>query len=420
MRENPNTFDVIVVGGGPSGMMAAGFAAKRGLRVLLLEKNAHLGDKLMATGGGRCNITNAEEDREILLGNYGEAKNFLYSSFAQFGVKDTFKFFEDRGLPLITEARKRVFPKSEQATDVFRVLEKFMHDGGVKVKSGAKVFKILTDENKIIGVLVGKEKYYTKSLVLATGGLSHPELGATGDGFDWLASLGHQVKKPSPDIVPLAVHEKWVKELSGISLSFMKITFFVNGIKKFSKTGKILFTHFGLSGPLILNSARLVKALLKEGIVTAKIDTYPDTNIGALEKEIIKTFDKNKNKTLKNILPEIAPDGLAKALTILLFKMGLEKKVHSITKEERREIIELLKALPLTITGLMGFDRAVVSDGGLLLQEIDTKTMRSRLHPNLYVTGDLLNITRPSGGFSLQLCWTTGAIAGQNVGMISE
>ncbi|MEK7635409.1 MAG: NAD(P)/FAD-dependent oxidoreductase [Patescibacteria group bacterium] len=416
MKENPNTFDVIVVGGGPSGMMAAGFAAKRGLKVLLLEKNARLGDKLMATGGGRCNITNAEEDRETLLRNYGEAKDFLYSAFAQFGVKETIHFFEDHDLPLKIEDKKRVFPKSGRATDVFQVLEKFMNKGGVVVKSDQRVLKILTNENKIIGVLVGKEKFYADSLILATGGLSRPELGASGEGFRWLESLGHKVKKPSPDIVPLAVSENWAKELSGISLPLMKITFFVNGLKKFSKKGSLLFTHFGISGPLILNSAKLVKPLLKEGAVTAQIDTYPDKNIGELEKEIIKTFDENKNKTLKNILTEIVPNGLAKILKTLFSNFDIEKKVHSVTKIERREIVELLKALPVTVTGLMGFDRAVVSDGGLELTEIDMKTMRSKLHPNLYVTGDLLNITRPSGGFSLQLCWTTGAIAGKNVG----
>lgn len=395
-------------------MMAAGFAAARGRRVLLIEKNERLGDKLKITGGGRCNITNAEEDRERFLQHYGTAKDFLYSPFSRFGVKDTFNFFERRGLPLVVQERKRVFPKTERAEDVFRVLEKFIREGGVTVRTGVRVTKILTEEGSVVGVQAGKEKLFTESLVLATGGLSHPELGASGDGFSWLRLLGHQVQEPSPDIVPLAVRESWVKEISGNSLSFMKITFFCDGVKQFTKKGKILFTHFGISGPLILNSAREVKSLLRSGVVTARIDAYPDTDLGSLERDLVRTFDRNKNRTLKNILPEIAPHGLAPALVILLSSLGLDTKVHSITREHRHRIALLLKALPLTIIRLMGFDRAVVSDGGVLLSEIDLKTMRSRIHPNLFVTGDLLNITRPSGGFSLQLCWTSGYIAGQN------
>ncbi len=414
LKKENNIYDVIVVGGGPSGMMAAGYSAKRGRRVLLLEKNEHLGDKLKATGGGRCNITNAEENQEILLNRYGSAKDFLYSPFAQFGVKETFAFFEERGLPLVIEAGKRVFPVSQRAEDVFLVLEKFMRENGVIIKSGVGVSEILKENEKIIGVVAGKEKYFSESLILATGGLSHPELGATGDGFSWLKSLGHQVKKPSPDIVPLSVPDLWVKELSGVSLSSMKISFFLDGVKKFSKTGPILFTHFGVSGPLILNSARQVKELLKKGIVTAKIDTFPNLNIGALDKQILGIFDKNKNKLLKNILSDIAPLGLTSALLILISKSELDKKVHSINALERRKIVELLKSLPLRVAGLMGFDRAVVSDGGVALKEIDLRTMRSRLFSNLYVTGDLLDINRPSGGFSLQLCWTTGFVAGNN------
>ncbi len=414
--EKKKKFDVIVIGGGPSGMMTAGVSAEEGKKVLLLEKNERLGDKLKITGGGRCNITNAEEDKEKLLRHYGSAKDFLYSPFAQFGVSDTFKFFESRGLPLVVEARKRAFPQSQRASDVFVVLEKYLKQGRVTIQTGARVVKLIRDNNKLVGVQTPGDKYYADKFVFATGGLSHPELGATGDGFAWLKSLGHTVKEPSPDIVPLAVRERWVRDLSGVSLSFMKITFYLDGVKKLSKKGKILFTHFGLSGPLILNSAREVKDLLRAGKVTATIDTYPDTDIGSLEKQITKIFDQNKNKTLKNALPALAPEGLAPACqTLLAGKIDLDQKVHSITKEERRVIVDLLKALPLTITGLMGFDRAVVSDGGVVLEEIDMRTMRSRLHPNVYVTGDLLNISRPSGGFSLQLCWTTGYVAGKNV-----
>jgi predicted Rossmann fold flavoprotein len=415
MVKAEKSWDVIVVGGGPSGMLAAGRAAERGRRVLLLEKNDSLGDKLKITGGGRCNITNAEENKERFFRNYGQARDFLYSPFAQFGVRDTFAFFESRGCPLVTEARSRVFPASQKAVDVFRVLEKYLRDNKVVVKTGASVTRIITGRDRIVGVATRNNTYESDSLILATGGVSHRETGSTGDGFRWLEKIGHSVKTPTPDIVPLAVADKWVKTLSGASLSFMKITFYLDGQKKFFKKGKILFTHFGLSGPLILNSARRVKDLLRAGVVTAAIDAYPDTDLGTLEKRLIKIFDKNKNKDLKNILGELMPDGLATAAP-LLFTSGalLAKKVHSVTKEDRHQIASLLKALPVRITGLMGFDRAVVSDGGVNLKEIDTRTMSSKIYPNLYITGDLLDINRPSGGFSLQLCWTTGFVAGEN------
>ena len=410
--KDPNYFDVIVVGGGASGMMAAGRALELGKRVLLLEKNRSLGEKLKITGGGRCNITNAEFDIHKLLSKYGKAKDFLYSPFSQFGVQDTFDFFEKRGLPLVVQARKRAFPHTEKAIDVFRVLQKYIrhHQGLVRVNS--PVDKINFSENKVRNVVVGSKKYMADNFIFATGGVSAPKTGSTGDGFKWLAKMEHTVKKSNPNIVPLLVKEKWVKDLSGVSLSFMKINFFLGGKRQFSKVGKILFTHFGLSGPLILNSAHLVNDLLEAGEVTARIDMYPDTDLGTLEKDITKKFDANKNKTLKNVFTEISPRGVAPALELLLGEELSEKKVHSVTREERKTILHLLKEMPVTIQGLMGLDRAVVSDGGIVLEEIDTKTMRSRKFKNLYITGDLLNIRRPSGGYSLQLCWTTGFVAG--------
>jgi predicted Rossmann fold flavoprotein len=227
-----------------------------------------------------------------------------------------------------------------------------------------------------------------------------------------LRILGHKVVDPSPDVVPIEICENWVKDLAGVDLSFMKITFYLNGQKQFSKKGKILFTHFGLSGPLILNSAKNIMPLLSKGEVTATIDLYPDTNIGDLEKRIIKIFDSNKNKILKTIIKEIVPEGMAKAYLAIINFIDLETKVHSIKKEDRRKLVDLLKALPMTVEGLMGYDRSVITNGGVVLSEIDMKKMRSKLFENLYVTGDLLNLDRNSGGYSLQICWTTGYIAG--------
>ncbi len=417
MSKEPKSYDLIVVGGGASGLIAAGRAAERGLRVLLLEKNKRLGEKLRISGGGRCNITNAEEDERVLLKKYGKAEKFLYSLFAQFGVKDTFNFFESRKLPLKIEANKRAFPKTEKALDVVHVLESYLDKGVVEVRTNSPVTNVDIKDKKIIAVYSGKELYCATDYIFATGSISHPETGSTGDGFKWLESLGHTVAKPTPTIVPLAVKEKWVKALAGISLSDMKITFYVDNKKNFSLNGKILFTHFGISGPLILNNAHKVADLLHEGIVTAIIDIYPKMDIGALEKKVISIFDANKNKSLKNIIKEMVPDGVHKGISILIAEhLDLEIKVHSVSKENRKIIVNLLKSLPITIEGLMGFDRAVVADGGVQLDEIDWKTMRSKKISNLLVTGDLLHINRPSGGYSLQLCWSTGYVAGSHAG----
>ncbi|MDB4983881.1 MAG: NAD(FAD)-utilizing dehydrogenase [Patescibacteria group bacterium] len=407
-------YDVIVIGGGASGMFAATIASARGKRVLILEKNKKLGEKLKISGGGRCNITNAEPDLRKYLARYEPNDKFLFSAFSEFSNLDTFEYFKELNLPLEIEANGRAFPYTRKAIDVFNVLEKELIKNDVEIVTNSPVTKFNHSKGVINSVISHGEEYFANSFILATGGLSHPETGSTGDGFVWLAELGHTISDPTPSIVPLAVADSWIKSLSGTSFENAKIIFFVDGAKSFVKKGKILCTHFGLSGPTILNSAKQVGELLHEGEVTATIDIFPELDHGTLEKKIISIFDENKNKMLKNIFSEIVPPGTASAISSLLSEIDFETKVHSVSKEDRKKMVKMLKELPVTITGLMGFDRAVVADGGVPLEEIDTKTFRSKKVSNLFVTGDLLHINRPSGGFSLQLCWTTGFIAGKN------
>jgi predicted Rossmann fold flavoprotein len=412
MKHHTEHYDVIVIGAGASGMMAAGFAAKNGKRVLVLEKNADAGEKLKITGGGRCNITNYELDNRKLLSHYGDAASFLFSTFSQFSVKDTFTFFEKRKLPLDIQARNRVFPKTQRAYDVYLVMKNFIKKQGVKVIYQAPVIKLNTQGDTITSVDTKRERYTADSYIVATGGVSYPETGSTGDGFSWMKDVGHTIHQPSPDIVPLRSEDRWVKRISGTKLSFMKITFFCDYKKSFSKTGKLLFTHFGLSSPLILNSSREVAKLLKKGHVHAEVDLFPDTTLGSLDKRVINLFNQNKNKDLKNVLSELIPKKLAEVVFEMLRIPDVHKKVHSVSVEERKRLVQIIKKIPITIDGLMGLDRAVLADGGVPLTEIDTRTMKSKLVTNLYLTGDMLHINRPSGGYSLQLCWTTGYVAG--------
>lgn len=413
-----DAYDLIVVGGGASGMMAAGCAAERGLRVLLLEKNHRLGEKLRISGGGRCNITNAEYDTRAMLKHYGTSEKFLHSLFSVFGVKDTVAFFESHNVPIVVEAHKRAFPKSQKAGDVVRALERYMKKGKVEVHTDSAVTRIDMKEGRIMGVQCGTPYYTAREYIFATGGVSHAETGSTGDGFAWLEALGHTIAKPTPTIVPIKVKNRWVKILAGNTLRGVKMMLYTNAKKQFSITGNILCTHFGLSGPLILNNAWRIADLLHEGEVTALIDLFPSMDLGALEKHSIAVFDAHKNKELKNVMKEIVPGGIQKGiLQLLAEKIDTSTKVHSIRKDDRKYMVRLLKAMPVRVEGLMGFDRAVVADGGLPLTEIDMKTMRSKKIPNLLITGDLLHINRPSGGYSLQLCWSTGYAAGSNAGV---
>ncbi len=405
-------WDVIVIGGGASGMMAAGRSAECGARVLLIEKNNRLGEKLLITGGGRSNITNHELDDRKLLTKFKERSQFLFSPFSQFSVKETLSFFHARGMDTKQEAEGRMFPASEKAETVWETLIAYMKEGGVIVQSNAEVAGLKIEKDNIVGVKLKDGSILSaSSYILATGGMSRPETGSTGDGFKWLKKLGHTIKMPEPSLVPIKTKEVWAHTLLGLSFKEARVAVIQNERVHDKRVGKILFTHVGLSGPLILNMSKNIGELLKYGVVTVSLDLFPKMDYGTLDRHIQEVFKTEQNKKIKNVLGKIVPKALADALIVHLSLDG-EKEVNKVTRTERIVLTKFLKDIRLTAVGLLGVDKAVVVSGGLALEEVELKTMRSKIYPRLFVVGDVLDIDRPSGGYSLQLCWTTGWVAG--------
>ena len=418
ISDTKTNWDVIVIGGGASGMMAAGRSAECGARVLLLEKNNRLGEKLLITGGGRSNITNHELDDRKLLTKFKERSQFLFSPFSQFSVKETLSFFHARGMDTKQEAEGRMFPASEKAETVWETLIAYMKEGGVVVKSNAEVSGFKIEKDNIVAVkLADSTTLSASAYILATGGMSRPETGSTGDGFKWLKKLGHTIKMPEPSLVPIKTKDAWAHKLLGLSFKEARITVLQNGRIHDKRVGKILFTHLGLSGPLILNMSKNIGELLKYGVVTISIDLFPKMDNGTLDRHIQEVFKAEQNKKLKNILGKIIPKALADTLVVHLSLDG-DKEVNKVSRTERMMLTKFLKDIPLTVTGLLGVDKAVVVSGGLALEEVELKTMRSKKYPKLFVVGDVLDIDRPSGGYSLQLCWTTGWVAGTHAAEI--
>jgi predicted Rossmann fold flavoprotein len=412
MQNIENTiWDVVVIGGGASGMMSAVTASELGKKVLLIEKNDTLGKKLLITGGGRCNITNSEPNVRKFLSKYKDSDKFLFSAFSQFAVEDTINFFKTRGVETKVEALGRVFPTTNSAKTVWEALVKGLNK--VTILSSSPVISLNKNENKIESITLKNNKVIKgKSFILSTGGKSHPETGSTGDGFKWLNDLGHKVSEPTASLVPMKIKNEWVKKLQGVSVDDVKITVLQNNEKQEQKRGKILFTHFGVSGPTILNLANEVGELLKYGDVFLSIDLLPTLDHGELNQKLQETISENINKKFKNILDNLLPSAIANMI-VELSKIDPDKKSNSITREERLSLIELIKNLKIEVDSLLGEDKAIVTSGGVSLEKVDFKTMSSKLYTNLYLTGDILDIDRPSGGYSLQLCWTTGFIAGK-------
>jgi predicted Rossmann fold flavoprotein len=410
------TSDVVVIGGGAAGMMAAGVAAEalgKSGRVLLLEKNDKLGKKLLITGGGRSNITNNELDTRALLSKFKDSEQFLFSAFSQWSVEHTLDFFHTRGMETKTEALKRVFPASNTAQSVWDALVATMKESGVEVLSRSPVTELLKEGNTIVAAKLknGKE-IKAKKFILATGGMSHPETGSTGDGFEILKALGHKVEPPSTALVPITTSDEWAHKISGVSLQNIKLTIFQNNVKQGGIEGKMLFTHVGLSGPAVLNLSSEIGELLKYGEVVLELDLVPHLSYDTLNFKLQEIFKTHHTKKLKNALVDVIPGALVAPLAEIS-DINFDTPCNSVSRDHRLKLVKLLKHIPTHPTGLLGTDKAIITSGGVDLTEVDFKTMQSRLYPNLYIVGDLLNIDRPSGGYSLQLCWTTGFVAGK-------
>ncbi|MDP1719195.1 MAG: aminoacetone oxidase family FAD-binding enzyme, partial [bacterium] len=359
-------WDVVVIGGGPAGMMAAGRAAEptrqggRGRSVLLLEKNPSPGKKLLITGGGRCNVTNNKPEVRAMVSKYKGNDQFLFSAFTQFGVKETLKFFNENGMATKEENEGRVFPVSDKAQSVWDVLTRYMKEGGVEMKTYSPVSGLAIGVDKTIVVHLKDGSYINaKSCIVATGGASHPETGSTGEGFAWLKKLGHTIINSEASLVPIALKDAWAKKLGGVSLKNIKLTAFQNRQKQDSRKGNLLFTHFGISGPTVLNMSKEIGEFTKYGEVVIQLDLFPTLDAGTLKRKLQTLLVADSNKKLKNVLNKLIPSALVSAV-LDIAKIDGETANHSVSSEDRVKLTAILKAIPLNVKGLLGADKAIV------------------------------------------------------------
>lgn len=401
--------DVVVIGGGAAGMMAAITAAKNGKNVTLIEQNEKLGKKLFITGKGRCNFTNAC-DIEALFQNVVTNPKFLYSAFYSFSNEMVMDFFKELGLSYKIERGNRVFPLSDHSSDVIKVLEKEMKKQNVKILLNTKVKSLIIGDGRCKGVNLSNNHLFSDSVVIATGGISYPRTGACKDGYIFAESGGHHVVTPQPSLVPLELEDSCCKDLMGLSLKNVTAEIYADNKKIYSEFGEMLFTHFGVSGPIIIKASAYIHKYLKHNL-NLYIDLKPAMNPKMLDERILKDFQIFQNKQLKNSLDKLMPKAL---VPVVILKSGLdgEKKVNEITKEERNLLGKTIKKLPFSIKGLRGYDEAIVTKGGVHVKEVDPGTMESKLVSGLYFAGEVLDLDALTGGFNLQIAWSTGYLAG--------
>lgn len=409
---------VVIIGGGAAGMMAAIAAARQGHNVHVLEKNEKLGKKLFITGKGRCNVTN-NCDVETLLKNVISNPRFLYSAFYSFNSQDMMAFLEEAGLALKTERGNRVFPQSDKSSDVIRTLAREMERLKVSVHLNCRADDLLTQDQKVTGVVFEengkKQTMEADGVIVATGGLSYPSTGSTGDGYRFALDAGHTITPTMPSLVPLNIKESWCHTLQGLSLKNVRVTLTSGKKRLYDAMGEMLFTHFGVSGPLILSgSAYILPALKKDQPVNLSIDLKPALDEQQLDARILRDFGDNKNKWFSNSLSGLLP---SKMIPVVVELSGIDRKkpVNEISRGERQKLVHVLKHLSMTVESTRGYNEAIITHGGVSVREINPSTMESRKVLGLYFAGEVLDLDALTGGFNLQIAWSSGWLAGSNV-----
>lgn len=408
---------VLVIGGGAAGMMCAVSAADSGHQVTVLEQNEKLGKKIYITGKGRCNVTN-NTDVEDLLTHTVRNPRFLYSAYYSFDSQRMMEFLEQEGLRLKTERGNRVFPVSDHSSDVIRTMEKAMARRGVTVCLHTRVLELVVENGVCCGVLCqeqlgGKKSLTADAVVVATGGISYPTTGATGDGYQFARSTGHELVKTSPSLVPFEIEESFCQRLQGLSLKNVSLRLIEGKRTLYEEQGEMLFTHYGISGPLVLTASCYASGV--SGKQKVLLDLKPALSEKQLDERILRDFADNRNKSFKNSLSKLAP---SKLVPVLVDLSGIEpdKPVNAVTREERRRLVLLFKEMEMTVAGLRGFSEAIITRGGVSVRDVNPGTMESKKTPGLYFAGEVLDLDAVTGGYNLQIAWSTGYLAGQGIG----
>lgn len=405
---------VIVIGGGPAGMMAAYAASCQGHAVTVLEQNEKLGKKLFITGKGRCNITNAG-DMDNLFANVMSNRKFLYSAFYTFDNEQVLSFFENQGLRTKVERGNRVFPLSDHSSDVIAALSRALKSQNVDIWLHTKVQSLLIRDEAACGVVLSDGKTVeADDVIVATGGISYPSTGSTGDGYRMAEESGHALVECTPSLVPFETKEDWVKDLQGLSLRNVTVSIYHGKKKLYEDFGEMLFTHFGVSGPLILSASGMIKPVQFKQELCMYIDLKPALDAEQLDKRILREFDAAMNKQFKNVIGSLMP---AKMIPVVIRLSGIDpdKKVNEVSREERQHLVQLLKRLPLTINGLRGWNEAIITKGGVSVKDINPSTMESKKVSHLFFCGEVLDLDALTGGYNLQIAWSTGYLAGISV-----